>query len=52
MISEHLDDIDASVFSGTLLEDYDLRKELKDHCERWLRAIEQHEISNGGLNEG
>mgnify|MGYP003441598268 CR=1 FL=1 len=43
MLSEKLDDIDASVFSSDLLYDDGLRKELKDHCERWLRAIAQHE---------
>ena len=43
MITEHIDNIDAAVFSGDMLYDNELRDTLKEHCERWLRAIEAHE---------
>lgn len=41
--TDDLDAIDASVFSGDVLENLDDRKELKDYAERWLRAIARHE---------
>ena len=42
-MSNYLDDdfetIDAAVFSGDFLEDEDNRENLREYCERWLRAI-------------
>ena len=37
--------IDASVFSGDMLMNDAERAELKRLCERWLRAIAQHEAN-------
>ena len=42
-LDERLDNIDASVFSGELLWIDDERKLLKEYCERWIRAIAEHE---------
>lgn len=42
-----LDGIDAAVFSGDVLYDSDTREPLKESCERWLRAIAEHEKTNG-----
>lgn len=46
--SRSLDEVDAAVFSSDALESLDNRKELKAMCERWLRAIESHELSLKG----
>lgn len=37
--AEQIDALDASVFSGDLLYSPLERQALKEHCERWLRAI-------------
>lgn len=42
-IAEKIDGLDASVFSGDMLENDGERQTLKEHCERWLRAIADHE---------
>lgn len=42
-IADQIDGLDASVFSGGMLEQEDERQALKEHCERWLRAIAAHE---------
>lgn len=42
-IHEQIDALDASVFSGDLLEVKEEREALKAHCERWLRAIADQE---------
>lgn len=41
--NDDLDRTDASVFSSDALESYDNRKELRAMCERWLRALNEHE---------
>jgi hypothetical protein len=38
-----IDSIDASVFLSDVLFNDVLRKSLREHCERWLRAITEHE---------
>lgn len=42
-IYDELETIDAAVFSGELLQHADERQELKEYCERWLRAIKKEE---------
>lgn len=39
----HYENIDAAIFSGDLLYDEERRKELKEYCERWQKAIKEHE---------
>lgn len=39
IIADQIDALDASVFSGDMLENDGERQSLKEHCERWLRAI-------------
>ncbi len=41
--AESIDEVDASVFSGDVLCFKVEREHLKEHCERWLRAINAHE---------
>lgn len=43
-LENHCDEIDASVFSGELLEDPAKRKMLREFAERWLRAIDAREL--------
>jgi hypothetical protein len=38
--------IDAAVFSGDLLFDGDRRELLKGYVERWVRAVEAHELQD------
>lgn len=44
--NDDLDRIDAAVFNSDALESVDNRKELKAMCERWLRAINGHEVAS------
>lgn len=42
--NDDLDRIDASVFSGDVLESEDNRKELEAMCNRWRRALAEREM--------
>ena len=42
-LEEACEQVDASVFSGELLYDYDERNELKAYVKRWDKAIADHE---------
>jgi hypothetical protein len=42
-LEELCENIDASVFSGDLLWQTYNRNKLKQYCERWQRAIAEHE---------
>lgn len=41
--AEQIDALDASIWTGELLDSPLDRQALKEHCERWLRAIAAHE---------
>ena len=41
MFLQKLDEVDAAVFSGDALEAFSNRKILREHCERWLRALDE-----------
>jgi len=45
---ETIDELDASIFSGYALYDASKRARLKANCERWLRAIADHESTEDG----
>ena len=40
---EAVDTVDAAVFSGDAMQTPSNRELLKEHCERWLRTIEEFE---------
>lgn len=42
---EAIDVIDAAIFTGDLLENDRMRRELKGQTERWQRAIALHELN-------
>lgn len=39
--SELLDEVDAAIFSGDALHDYDLREELRGYLSRWSRECDK-----------
>jgi hypothetical protein len=41
--TRELNEIDAGIFSGDVIEDNESRNEIKEYAERWLRAIAEHE---------
>jgi hypothetical protein len=45
MFEDDLDTIDAAIFSGDVLYDDAKRALLKEHLERWSRAIKEHDVS-------
>jgi DNA repair exonuclease SbcCD nuclease subunit len=47
---EHLDAVDAAVFSGDIFHDEDNRKEFRKLLERWTREMDALDASGFGLN--
>lgn len=47
---EHLDAVDAAVFSGDVFHDEDNRKEFRKLLERWTREMDALDASGFGLN--
>jgi len=47
---EHLDSVDAAVFSGDIFHDEDNRKEFRKLLERWTREMDALDASGFGLN--
>ena len=47
---EHLDAVDAAVFSGDIFHDEDNRQEFRKLLERWTREMDALDASGFGLN--
>ena len=47
---EHLDAVDAAVFSGDIFHDEDNRKKFRKLLERWTREMDALDASGFGLN--
>ena len=47
---EHLDAVDAAVFSGDIFHDEDNRREFRKLLERWTRELDALDDSGFGLN--
>lgn len=47
---EHLDAVDAAVFSGDVFHNEDNRKEFRKLLERWTREMDALDASGFGLN--
>ena len=48
--NEHLDAVDAAVFSGDIFYDEDNRKKFRKLLERWTREMDALDASGFGLN--
>ena len=48
---EKLDEIDAAVFTGDSLYNEKIKKSIKWHALRWLKAIKDHEKSAQNVNQ-
>jgi hypothetical protein len=48
--NEHLDAVDAAVFSGDIFHDEDNRKAFRALLERWTREMDALDASGFGLN--
>jgi DNA repair exonuclease SbcCD nuclease subunit len=48
--NEHLDAVDAAVFSGDIFHDEDNRKKFRKLLERWTREMDALDASGFGLN--
>jgi hypothetical protein len=42
-MKEHLEEVDAALLGGDLLEHDGQREEVREYAERWLRVIKEHE---------
>jgi len=50
LYNEHLDAVDAAVFSGDIFHDEDNRKKFRVLLERWTREMDALDASGFGLN--